>query len=40
MLSEKRPPQNRLSIEISYLLHLLKISLMNKLNKIGEREQP
>jgi len=41
MSSAKRPPQQRLSpIEISYLLQLLKISLMNKLNKIGERGQP
>jgi len=48
--SAKRLPQHRLSpIEIPYLSQLLKISLMNKLNKkkkkIGERgdnldEQP
>jgi len=37
----KRPPQQRFSpIEMPYLLQLLKISLMNKLNKIGERGQP
>ena len=41
MSSAKRPPQQRLSpIEIPYLLQLLKISLINKLNKIGERGQP
>jgi len=41
MSSAKRPPQQRLSpIEMPYLLQLLKISLMNKLNKIGERGQP
>jgi len=39
--SAKRPPQQYLSpIEIPYLSHLLKMSLMNKLNKIGERGQP
>jgi len=41
MSSAKRPPQQRLSaIEIPYLSQLLKISLKNKLNKIGERGQP
>jgi len=36
--SAKRPPQQRLSpIEMPYLLQLLKISLMKKLNKVGER---
>jgi len=40
MSSAKRPPQQRLSpIEMPYLLQL-KISLMYKLNKIGERGQP
>jgi len=39
--SAKRPPQQRFSpIEMPYLLQLLKISLMNKLKKIGERGQP
>jgi hypothetical protein len=41
MSSAKRPPQQHFSpIEMPYLLQLLKISLMNKLNKIGERGQP
>jgi len=41
MSSAKRPPQQRLSpIEIPYLSQLLKMSLINKLNKIGERRQP
>jgi hypothetical protein len=41
MSSAKRPLQRRLSpIEIPYLSHLLKISLMNKINKNGERGQP
>jgi len=32
--------QRLLPIEIPNLLYLLKMSLMNKLNKIGERGQP
>jgi len=41
MLSAKGLPQKGLSsIVIPYLLHLLKLPLMNKLNKIGERRQP
>jgi len=41
MSSAKRSPQQRLSpIEMPYLLQLLKVSLMNKLNKISERGQP
>jgi hypothetical protein len=41
ILSAKRPPQQRLSpIEIPYLPQLLKISLMNRLNKISEKGQP
>jgi len=40
MSSPKRSPQQRLSpIGIPNLLHLLKMSLINKLNKIGERGQ-
>jgi len=36
--SAKKPPQQRLSpIEIPYLSYLIEMSLMNKLNKIGER---
>jgi len=34
------PQHHLLPIEIPYLSHLLKISLMNKLNIIGERGQP
>ena len=42
MSSVKIAPQQRLSspIEIPDLSQLLKISLMNKLNKIGKRGQP
>jgi hypothetical protein len=41
MSSAKRPPQQSLSPrEIPYLSHLLKMLLMKKLNKIGERGQP
>jgi len=41
MLLEKRLSQQRLSpIEIPYLSHLIKMSLMSKLSKIGERRQP
>jgi hypothetical protein len=40
MLSAKRPPQHCLSpIEILYLSQLLKISLLNELNKISEKGQ-